>query len=66
MDIVWILLPAPFVGYLIADSFRKIFSDDERLLRKVLADQPVTMVAGFTIVGSVVVWVVYEVARGLF
>jgi len=66
VDIAWILLPAPFVGYLIADSFRKIFSDDDRLLRKVLADQPVTMVAGFTIVGSVVVWVVYEVARGLF
>lgn len=65
MEIVWILLPAPFVGYLIAESVRKIFSDDERLLRKILAEQPVTMTAGLTIVGSVVVWVVYEVARGL-
>jgi hypothetical protein len=65
MEIIWILLPAPFVGYLIADSVRKIFSDDERLLRKVLSDQPVTMIAGLTVVGSVVVWVVYEVARGL-
>jgi hypothetical protein len=65
MEVLWILLPAPFVGYLIADSVRKIFSEDDRLLRKVLADQPVTMTAGLTIVGSVVVWVVSEVARGL-
>ena len=63
MDIVWILLPSPFVGYLVADSFRKIFSEDDRLLRKLLAEQPATMLAGFTAIGSIVVWGVWEVLR---
>jgi hypothetical protein len=65
LDILWILVPAPFVGYLLADSVRKIFSDDDQLLRKVVAEQPVTMIASLAIVGSLVVWTVVEVARGL-
>jgi hypothetical protein len=60
MDIVWILLPSPFVGYVIADSVRKIFSEDDRLLRRLLAEQPVTGLAALTAIGSVVVWVVSE------
>lgn len=63
MEILWILLPSPFVGYLVADSVRKIFSEDDRLLRKLLADQPVTAVAALTAIGSVVVWTVWEVVR---
>lgn len=61
MSVLWILVPAPFVGFLIADSFRRVFSDDDRLLWKVFQDQPVTMFAATTALGSVVVWVVVEV-----
>lgn len=61
MEVLWILVPGPFVGYLVADSVRKIFSDDDRLLRTVFAAQPVTMLAALTALGSVVVWVVAEV-----
>jgi hypothetical protein len=63
MDIVWILLPSPFVGYLVADSVRRIFSEDERLLRKLVTEQPVTGLAALTAIGSVVVWTVWEVVR---
>jgi len=56
VDILWILLPSPFVGYFVIDSFRKIFSDDDKLMRRVFADQPVTMLAAATALGSVVVW----------
>lgn len=60
MEVLWILVPGPFVGYLVADSVRKIFSDDDRLLRRVVATQPVTMLAAMTALGSVVVWAVWE------
>lgn len=61
MTILWILLPSPIVGYLIIDSVRKIFSDDPTVLRRVFADQPVTMFAAATALGSVFVWAVSEV-----
>ena len=57
---LWILLPSPFVGYLVADSVRRIFSDDKRLLWRLCLAQPVTALAGLMIVGSVVVWAVSE------
>ncbi len=57
---LWILLPSPFVGYLVADSVRRIFSDDKRLLWRLCRAQPVTALAGLMIVGSVVVWAVSE------
>lgn len=60
MKILWIMLPGPFVGYLVMDSVRKIFSDDDALLRNVFAAQPVTMLAAATALGSVVVWAVSE------
>lgn len=60
MDILWILIPGPFVGYLVMDSVRKIFSDDADLLKRVFKDQPVTMIAAATALGSVVVWAVAE------
>ncbi len=63
MEIVWILLPAPFVGYLVADSVRRIFSEDDRLIRKLFVEQPVTALATLTIVGAVVVWLVSEAVR---
>lgn len=65
MNILWILLPAPVVGYLIIDSVRQIFSEDEHLLRKVFAAQPVTMLAAATALGSVVVWALSEIVLGV-
>ena len=61
MTILWILIPAPFVGYLIADSVRKVFSEDDQLVRKLLADQPVSAIAALTAIGSVVVWSISEI-----
>jgi hypothetical protein len=61
VSILWILIPSPFVGYLMIDSLRKVFSDDDRLLRKVFADQPVTMLATSMSLGSVAVWALSEV-----
>ncbi len=66
MDILWILLPSPFVGYLVVDGVRRIFSDDDRLIRTLFAAQPVTMLAGFVALGSVVLWAATEVVRGFF
>lgn len=60
MRILWLLIPGFFVGVLIADSFRKIWSDDDRLIRKLLADQPATMGATATAIGSVFVWAVLK------
>lgn len=56
MEVLWVLIPGPFVGYLVIDSVRKIFSDDDRLVWRVFSEQPVTMLAASTALGSVVVW----------
>jgi len=61
MNVLWILIPSPIVGYFVIDSVRKIFSDDNKLLWKVFKDQPVTMLAAATALGAVVVWSVSEV-----
>jgi len=66
VDILWILLPSPIVGYFVADSFRKIFSEDDRLLRKLCAAQPVSAIAALTVIGSVIVWAVSEVVLAFF
>lgn len=58
---LWILIPSPFVGYLIADSVRKIFSEDDRLLWRVFKEQPITMFAAATALGSVFVWAIWQV-----
>lgn len=63
MTILWILIPSPFVGYLIADSVRKIFSEDEQLLWRVFKDQPVTMLAASTALGSVFVAAIGQVVQ---
>lgn len=65
LKILWILLPSPFVGYLAIDSVRKIFSEDDRALRRVCAAQPVTMLAATTALGAVIVWTVSEVVLRL-
>jgi len=63
MRILWILLPGLVVGVLVMDSVRKIFSEDDTLVRRLFQDQPVTMVAAAATVGSVVVWVVLVALR---
>lgn len=66
MEILWVLLPGPFVGYLVMDSVRKIFSEDDRALLRVFKAQPVTMLAVSTALGAVVVWVVAEAVLRIF
>ena len=66
VSILWILLPAPFVGYFVIDHFRKLVSDDPALVRRIFESQPVTMIAAATALGSVVVWGVSEIALRLF
>lgn len=65
MKILWILIPSPFVGYLIIDHFRKMFSEDDKLIRTIFADQPVTMIAAATALGAVTVWAISEIALNL-
>lgn len=43
------------------DSVRKIFSDDDKLVRGLFVDQPATMIAAATTVGSVLVWAALEI-----
>ena len=61
MRILWILLPGLIVGVLLMDSVRKIFSEDDRLVRELFEAQPVTMIAAAATVGSVIVWAVAEI-----
>jgi hypothetical protein len=56
LRVLLILIPAPFVGYLVVDSFRSIFSEDPTLVRGLIREQPVTMLAAMTALGSVIVW----------
>ncbi len=63
MRILWILIPGVIVGLVIADGVRRIFSEDDQLVRRLVADQPATMLAAAAIVGSVVVWALLEVLR---
>lgn len=56
MKILWVVLPGFVVGVLVADSVRSIFSDDKRLVWRLLKEQPVTMGVTATTLGSVLVW----------
>jgi len=58
MEILWIVLPGFVVGVLVADSVRRIFSDDKKLIWRLLREQPVTMGVTATIIGSIIVWAV--------
>jgi len=65
MRILWILPLAPFVGYLVVDWGRRAFSDDPRLVRRLLAEQPVTMGTGLVIIGAAVTWALLQVLSRL-
>lgn len=56
MRILLLLVPGFFVGWFVIDWMRQPFSQDDRLLRGWFEEQPVTVIAACTIVGSVVVW----------
>ena len=58
MKILWVVLPGFVIGVLVADSVRRIFSDDKRLVWRLLKDQPVTMGVTATTIGSILVWAV--------
>ncbi len=60
------LIPGPFVGYLVIDSVRKIFSDDNGLVLRIFKEQPVTMLAASTALGAVTVWVFAEALGRIF
>ena len=62
-SLLWILLPAPVVGYFAIDHLRRLFSEDTTLVRGLFRAQPVTMIAAATALGSVLVWTFSEVAR---
>jgi hypothetical protein len=55
------MVPGLIVGVLVMDSVRKIFSDDDKLVRRLFEDQPATMIAAATTVGSVLVWAALEI-----
>lgn len=59
--VLWIVIPGFIVGWFVLDSVRKIFSEDDKLLGTFFEDQPVTMIAVATTVGSVLVWGVLRV-----
>jgi hypothetical protein len=63
LHILLILVPGFLAGILVMDSVRKVFSDDAGLVRKLFEEQPVTMIAAATTIGSVVVWAVLEALR---
>ncbi len=57
MQILLIAFPGFVFGLLVADSLRRIFSDDDKLIWKLLKDQPATMGVSATTVGTLIVWV---------
>lgn len=60
-SVLLIVVPGFFVGLLLADSVRRIFTDDATLLKRIFADQPVTMTAAATAIGSILVWGVLSI-----
>ena len=56
MRIVLLLVPGFFVGWFVIDWMRQPFSDDGELLKRWFGEQPVTVIAACTSVGSIVVW----------
>lgn len=56
MRILLILVPGFFVGWFVIDWLRQPFSDDDQMLRRWMAEQPVTVIAACISLGSIVVW----------
>lgn len=56
MRIALLLLVGFLVGWLVLDWLRQPFSDRKGLLAEWFEEQPATVIAACTIVGSIVVW----------
>ena len=56
MRILILLVPGFFVGWFVIDWMRQPFSADDQLLKRWFEEQPVTVIAACTSVGSIVVW----------
>lgn len=61
MRIALLLVVGFFVGWLVLDWMRQPFSDRKGLMKEWFEEQPVTVIAACTIVGSIVVWGVLTV-----
>jgi hypothetical protein len=61
--ILLLIVPGFFVGWFILDRMRRPFNEDPRFMRRLFAEQPATVIAGCTILGSGVIWVVLRVLR---
>jgi hypothetical protein len=66
VSILWILIPAPFVGYLVAQWCRTAFSDDPGVIHRLVREQPVTMLTGLTMIGALATWALSELGRRIF
>ena len=63
MRILWLIVPGFFVGWFVIDWMRRPFTDNDRMVREWFGEQPVTVIAACTALGSVVVWAVLSVLR---
>lgn len=61
MRILFVLVPGFFVGWFVVDWLRQPFSEDDELLKRWLKEQPVTVVAACTSLGSIVIWAVLTI-----
>jgi hypothetical protein len=62
-EILLLMVPGFFLGWLILDRMRRPLNDDPKLMRKLLADHPATFIATCTVLGSVLIWAVLRVLR---
>lgn len=61
MRILLLIVPGFFVGWFVLDWMRQPFSGDDQLLKRWFAEQPVTVIAACTAVGSMVLWVLLTI-----
>jgi hypothetical protein len=57
-QILLLLIPAFFVGWVLLDWLRRPFTQDPKFMRRIFGEQPATVIAACMIVGSGVIWVV--------
>ena len=62
MRILWLLIPGFFVGAAVMDGVRRIFSENSAIVPDLFRNQPATMIAAATTIGSIVLWGLMEIA----
>lgn len=63
LQIILLMVPGFFLGWFILDRMRRSLTDKPGFWREVFGRQPATAVAGCTVLGSGVLWVVLRVLR---